>query len=336
MSLKDRILITTPDFPPKLGGLSTYTVDLERILKKLCSAVDILVWSKYSDIKIDNHEDYTYIFNVNYLAGYIGNWPRSKNVNIIHGSEIMFYSNNIFKRIYKKLFKYKILKYYTQSNKNIFISNFTLRKLNELGLVIDYSRDFIMHNCINTDGHHFVQKNIEVSGKIRFCCIARDVPHKNLAGVVALTEMLASKYSNYKFELVLNSHSYTSAIVDIHCTGNISDEKREEIYKCSHFNVLLSLDHSSIGYFEGFGLTCLEAAKYATPSIVSKYGGLPENVHHAFNGLVFDEGNVLEFIEAFSWAIDKYDDLQKSCYNHLLESHTLEVYQDFIKGVILE
>lgn len=336
MYSQKRILITTPDFPPKLGGLSTYTVDLEKILKKINPNIDILVWTKYSEIKIEDHEMYDYIFNVNFLAGYIGNWPKSKNINIFHGSEILFYSKNIFKRIYKKIFRYKIIQYFEASKKNIFISDFTLQKLKGLGFKVNYSRDFIMHNCIDIDGSKQFKKSIELQGRIKFCCIARDVPHKNLAGVVALLELLASKYSSYQFELTLNSHSYTSSQIHINCTGNISNERREEIYKQSHFNVLLSLDHSECGYFEGFGLTCLEAAKYATPSIVSKYGGLPENVHHGLNGIVFDENKVLDFFEAFSDAIENYPQLQERCHEHLLSSHTLEAYEDFLRGVILE
>ena len=91
-----KVLLTTPDYLPKLGGLTTYTLQVEKALKKLDLHYELLVWNSLSDLKKKTSDkkkgDYDYILNVHYQAGYFLKHIGAKQVNFIHGSEILFYS----------------------------------------------------------------------------------------------------------------------------------------------------------------------------------------------------------------------------------------------------
>lgn len=326
-----KIKLTTPDYLPVMGGLTTYTLCLENILNKLKLDFDLIHWKKRSSIasvKCDN----SIVINVNYLFGFLNKSKNVQNINFIHGSEILFYSQNIFLRILKRAFKSKILRYFEASHRNVFISEFTLEKLKSFGFKIDYSRDIVFHNCIDTIDSKYIEN--EIKTELLFCCIVRDVPHKNIKGTIELLEMIADYYPHNKVVLYLNSLKYESSKIEIRSEINFSDEKRERIYKTCHFNVLLSLDASKKGFFEGFGLTCLEAGKYGTPSIVSCYGGLPENVHHRKNGIVYIEDNDV-FFKDIDYIIKNYESVRKYTFNHTCQSHSLEQLEIFLKKVIL-
>ena len=63
--------------------------------------------------------------------------------------------------------------------------------------------------------------------------------------------------------------------------GNVSDEDLPSYYAASDLLVLPSKDRS-----EGFGLTILEANACAKPVIGSNVGGIPDVIHHEYNGLL--------------------------------------------------
>ncbi len=328
---KKKVLVTTSDYLPQLGGLTTYTVNLLSSLDEY--EVDLFHWKSIYEIK--NYclqKEYSYVFNVHFLAAHYGNWNKELNVNFIHGSEILFYSPSIIKRVYKRMFKKKFLSSLEQSYRNIFISKFTKEKLVSLGFNCDYSRDMILHNCINTKESKYIPLKIE--DEICFTMIVRDVPHKNIDGALDMLEKLSDylkeKNIDKKIRFVVNAKRVTSTKITIDNFDSISDEKREELYQNSHFNILLSLDHSHRGFYEGFGLTCLEAGKYGTPSIVSAFGGLPENVHNFQNGIIYSEKFLTEFIKV----IQDYDQMRKWTYDHTVKSHSLKTFSKQLTGLL--
>lgn len=332
-----KVLITTPDYLPKLGGLTTYTLQLQSMLQNIAGIeCDVFHWQNLNKVKKLKSiaAEYEYIFHVNYTAGYISGVQKAKQINIVHGSEILFYSPNILKRIYKRLFRRNIIKYFESSHYNVFISSFTAEVLKGFGFQYDYSRDFILHNVTNISESSFVENPID--DEIVLCTVARDVEHKNLQGSVDLAEYMA-KHLNKKVTLYLSSTKYKSSIVNLVDISGISDQEREIIYRKSHFNLLLSKDNSRLGFFEGFGLTCLEAGKYGTPSIVSHTGGLPENVHHLKNGVVLnldapDESKILEDINQ---VLRSYNEVRRWTYDHTVNSHGEDVCIKFLERILL-
>ena len=323
-------LITTPDYPPRLGGLSTYTLALEKALEVNQQEFDVVVWNDPREMSKVDASSYERVLNIHYMGGFFGRWNTQKNTNFIHGSEILFYSPNIIKKIIKKILRPKMISYFQNSHENIFISEFTMNKLNSFGLNVDYSRDSVFHNCIDTNGAELIDNNI--ISEILFVCIVRDVPHKNLDGVVKLLEDIAAHNPTLKIKLLTNSSRITSNRITIEAKSELSDSQREEFYRRAHFNILLSKDDSDKGFYEGFGLTCLEAGKYGVPSIVSNTGGLPENVHHLYNGVVFNPKFTDEFHDDFKKALGNYSKMRDNTFKHTLSSHSIDMFSKLFRN----
>jgi glycosyltransferase involved in cell wall biosynthesis len=333
---KKKILVTTPDYPPMLGGLSTFSKNLVNLLEESGYEVKVFCWSSLAKASkgFSLNKDYDFFFHVHYLGGFLGGFPASKSINFCHGSELFFTSPNFIKRIIKKLTIYKTFKYFRKSKQNVFISKFTQEILQNNGFKINYSRDLIFHNCIPLPEQAPLVKSLGSGEGIKLCSIARDVPHKNLSGVFKLAGELA-KISKVPIELSMTSKRFKSTDQVIYKDiSGLSDESIGEVYLSSHYNILLSKDDSAKGFIEGFGLTTLEAAKYCTPSLVSNSGGLKENIHHEFNGYRFEEISESSVEEFFKRSLTHYSSWSKNSYEHLVISHSMKVFQKLLDKII--
>lgn len=321
--MEDNYLVTTSDYYPQVGGLTTFCSNIEKSLKRQEINYTLLHWKSYQCFKNIQNKDYTKIIHVHPWGSFYSSLFSNNHtpyVNFYHGSEILFCGTSALKKTIKKMIKPWVVRTFEKADKNIFISEFTFNKLVQNGFRSDFSKDIIFHNTIEQDSSLFI--NLPLGPKLVFTCIARDVPHKNLKGCVEFCEYLQEMYVHYEIELRLTSSKYNSEKVQIVDISGSSNEQIKQHYKESHFNLLLSLDHSERGNYEGFGLTCLEAANYGVPSIVSCYGGLPENVHHGLNGLVLDnqfKGDLSPY-----FGTDKsnaYGQLRASTFFHNQMSH---------------
>lgn len=334
---KIKVILTTPDYPPKLGGLSTFSRNLNDLLLEMNLDVEIMQWNTKTFVRSSRFlipKGDLYI-HVHFMAGMLGQFPPEKSVNFCHGSEILFTSPNPIKKIIKKLGKFKGLDYFEKSLCNFFISNFTRKKLCSLGLKNNYGRDFVVHNNIrvNMDITPSIKKYGD-NGRIRVCSIARDVPHKNLKGAYMFC-LLLHKFTDFQVEFHVTSKQFTSKVgVEVFPLTDKSDEEIQEVYKNSDLNLLLSKDHSEEGFFEGFGLTVLEAAQYGVPSVVSNTGGLAENVHHLYNGYVLSEVTEKTVQDFHSQALDNFEKWSVNAYSHLSSSHQLETYKKIISKIL--
>ncbi len=335
------LLLCTPDYPPKLGGLSTFTINIESVLKRLGLKYDLLVWSSSKELKEFLSKEglrYPSMVHIHGLSYQL--FSRSKkysnshvtHINFFHGSEILFQGRNFLYTAIKKLMKRSALSQFEKAYANIAISEFTLNKLISLGYKNSCDRDFIIHNAIALDPHRsFTPKSLN-DDQISFVCVARPVPHKNPEGLKNL--MIAYSQATYKkaklyssFELESNTH------FDHENISGIDSEKLKDLYKKCHFNVLLSLDHTQQGFFEGFGLTVLEAGQYGTPSIVSPYGGLPEACHDLKTGWVInlDELSMRQFFRKLKPS--EYSRVSSEVYRHTHESHSLSIYEKIFSSL---
>lgn len=332
------ILLTTSDYLPLIGGLTTFTVNIENVLKDLNLEYELFHWKNYNDIKNYTQEDlkrFSLIINIHPQFSWISKTNQSNMINFIHGSEILMTSPNIIKKLYKRINRKHYFKRLQASRLNLFISEATLSKANEQGFKTNYARDLIFHNCINLTDAQYVKK--EIKNVLSFCCIVRNVPHKNLAGSLKFCELVAEMTGKY-IELIVpkNSHLTSNKIKIVELTG-ISNEERDDAYRNSHYNLLLSLDHSKKGYFEGFGLTVLEAARFGTPSIVMNTGGLSEAVHNGDTGWVIEDVSASSVQKIFNRENEsRYKQLTIDCYGHTLISHSLKEYEKLINLLLQE
>lgn len=332
------ILLTTSDYFPKIGGLSTFTRNIESVLKELKLEYKLFHWKNYKEIKkISNEElsQYSHIINIHPQFSWLSDSNQEKMINFIHGSEILMTSPNIVKRIYKKVNKEKYFKKLSKSYLNIFISEATLTKASAVGFDVDYSRDLILHNCINLQDAQFVKR--EIKNNYIFSCIVRNVAHKNLSGSLKFCEMVAET-TGREVELIVPKNSkLTSSKIKVRELNGTSDSERDEAFKMSHYNLLLSLDHSRSGFFEGFGLTVLESAKFGTPSIVMNSGGLPEAVHHGETGWVVDDVSSATVQNIFTRENEsQYGQMTIDCYGHTLRSHSLNEYAKLLELIFMQ
>lgn len=331
-----KILLTTPDYPPKLGGLSTFTKNLEKALKGF-GEVTLYVWDDVQALsKAHFEQEFDWGVHVHFMGGFSTSRYCKKNLNFVHGSEITFTSPHFVKKLIKNVLKSKFIEYFHTSHWNVFISKFTQDQLVQRGLQLSIDRDLIFHNLIELD-----QSKLSIipfyRDEIRLVCIARDVPHKNIDGAISMANDIQMKLKR-KVVLTINAQrsSNLNSNVKMNCVQNMSDEMREQLYQEAHFNLLPSLNHSRKGFFEGFGLTVLEAGKFGTPSIVySDQGGQGESVHHLVTGwsdLYEKRHEIGEYVSQLSE--EKYNDLRLWTFNHTVRNHDSQFYKDFLKKVI--
>lgn len=338
-SKNSKILLTTPDYPPKLGGLSTYSKSIERSLSRLGLEYDVLVWEGAASLKnFQVPHQYDFSLHIHFFGNHYLKSASKYHINFIHGSEILFTSPNLIKKWLKFALKPLFLRTLKNSRHNIFISEFTQEKLSSLGLKPNFSRDIVFHNCIDLQKANKNIQNYE-DGPLRLISLARDVPHKNLNYCYEVAKHLA-KVTFRNVELYISKSFPSTDLVKTVNISGVSDDERNELLANSHFNLLLSLDHSYRGFYEGFGLTVLEAASFGTPSIVSPYGGLPEACHHGKTGWVLPLS--LKAFEKFFRELDAhtYKEVSFQSYTHALQSHNDEQYDRllglFFSGDLIE
>lgn len=329
------ILVTTSDYFPQLGGLSTFTENIIQSLKNLGEEVEVFHWKKPSDIQSFNFNrvnNYKLIINIHVMFCWLAPNGQDKMINFIHGSEILMTSPNPLKRIYKKFLKENFFNKMNSSYLNLFISNTTLKKIKEIGYSSHVSRDIVFHNCIDLKGASYIEKPLY--SEVSFSCIVRNVPHKNLDGAIRFCEKYSLTTNRDVSLIIPYGIDKKSNKIKIANLIDKSDQSREEAYKKSHFNLLLSLDHSTKGFFEGFGLTVLEAAKYGCPSIANNSGGLPEATHQNLTGFVIDVDNASSWDIIFSQSNDDYLKMRMSAFMHNLENHGLNQYEFFFARIL--
>lgn len=328
-----KILLTTPDFPPKLGGLSTFSQNIESSLKELGLDFDIFVWENLKELQeFSSSKLYEHAFHIHFFGHHYLKKISKSHVNFIHGSEILFTSPNLIKKIYKKLTKPFFLKTLMKASHNVFISDFTFNKLQSLGLKASYDRDIIFHNCINVEKSDRLIKDFD-QGVFRFISVARDVPHENLESLLDIAKAVALE-TGKNIELYCSKELPSNELVKCIDISGVDDKERDELLSQAHFNLLLSLEHSDKGFYEGFGLTVLEAGRFATPSIVSPYGGLPEAVHHNHTGWVI-EPNANGFKRFFKHLTKEgYKRVSNLAFDHTLSSHDRGLYNKLLAKVL--
>jgi glycosyltransferase involved in cell wall biosynthesis len=322
--MNNKVLITTPDYPPnRIGGISTFVINLEKVLKSQNIPYDLLVWNTLGDLSSKELSSYRCIINAHFHS--LLKIDHNNMITFVHGGELFSYSKNPIKRIIKSILHKRILKSLKKSEANIFVSVYSLKLYNKLLGETDYEKNKVFHNCIDLNESEFINKDID--SEIKLCCFVRDVPHKNIAGTLALYRELKSKH-NGKVSLTITANVDVND-PDIRSIPNATDADREEIMKESHLNLLLSLDHSHLGNIEGFGLTVLEAGKYGVPTLGLSNGGLVESIHHLSTGLLVDQLDDL-----YLTLQTDYRKLSLKVHEHTHESHGLDVMSNFIKAYL--
>ncbi len=331
------LLLTTPDYLPKLGGLSTHTQNVEKVLKTLGIPYELFVWNNYQEIVSYPKEklaSFKYILNIH--SGFHMYMPESpaRVINFVNGAEILFYSPSWIKHLIKQLTRKKAVRRVEAAWANIFISQHTFEVMQSKGLRPDYSRDLVFNMCVDIQGHEFIEKKWDAP-VLRFICVARDVPHKNFKGCIRFCEKV-QELSGRQVEFIsVTNKKFESDKIKITSYINPSNQQRDELLRQSHINLLLSLDQSKKGFFEGFGQIVQEAGMFGTPSLVFNTGGLPESAHDGFTGWVIDDVNdkiVSDWLQKMD--AQEYRRISLDCYDHTIASHGLDNWKRLFEKLI--
>lgn len=324
--MNKNILITTPDYPPdRVGGISTFVLNLEQVLSSMDIDYEVFVWRNINHIP-KNLSNYTHVINVHFHFLFKLNHPNM--ITFIHGGELLAYSSNVIKRIMKTILHKKMISVLAKSQKNVFISQFTQNLYQSNGGTLCYDRDIVYHNCINLNNSNFLEK--EIHEEIILCCFVRDVPHKNIKGVLEVYRHLKRLHpKNIKLYLTSKVKTDDPNIIQLE---NISDTERELIYQKSHLNLLLSLDHSQKGNVEGFGLTVLEAGKYGVPTIAMATGGLVESVHDGRTGWLIS--NTKNISKLYNEIKENYRSVSREVFKHTHSSHGQDNLERLLKDIL--
>ncbi|MEM3666152.1 MAG: glycosyltransferase family 4 protein, partial [Candidatus Bathyarchaeia archaeon] len=91
--------------------------------------------------------------------------------------------------------------------------------------------------------------------------------------------------------------------------------------------------------YEAFGKVVVEAMACETPVVASKVGGIPEIIHHGYNGLLVEATNVDQLAEAISALLFSKDfarRLGKKARQTVLEKFTWRYTAESLNKVYLE
>ena len=130
-----KVLITSPFASQGTGGIKTYQDDLIKCLINLEFEHQLHTWKTKKCMSLSNEflSQFDLILHLHFLGGYYLNRHDKRNINIIHGAEISFSSPGFLKRIFKRVLRKSFLNYLEQSDKNIFVSRFSLERLKSKG-----------------------------------------------------------------------------------------------------------------------------------------------------------------------------------------------------------
>lgn len=112
-------------------------------------------------------------------------------------------------------------------------------------------------------------------------CVSRLLPYKNVEAVVQAFAKLPDRRL-----VVVGAGPYQSQVeamapANVHFVGSVSDPQLRWLY--AHGEGVIS------AAYEDYGLTPLEAALFAKPSVVLRWGGFLDTVEEGVTGVFFDE-----------------------------------------------
>ncbi len=133
--------------------------------------------------------------------------------------------------------------------------------------------------------------------------IARLEKRKGHVFVIRALSKIVSKFPNLKYiiagegpekKFLQNQVLKYNMNKNIIFVGNINENKKKYLFNKSNLMIMPTLDESKNNSIEGFGITYIEAAFFAIPSIASNVGGSPEAVLNNKTGIIINEMDDLE------------------------------------------
>ncbi len=94
-------------------------------------------------------------------------------------------------------------------------------------------------------------------------------------------------------------------IGNIQLVGFVSGDEKTRLMREASFSVVPS------ECYENCSLSVLEAFSHGKPVVASRIGGIPEQVKHGFNGLLFEPGNVRDLREKIRYLVSHPEEVSR-------------------------
>lgn len=223
---------------------------------------------------------------------------RKKSVVTIHDLTLSFFPGNKMRSpIYRTAYKLTLGSSVRNASKIISVSKYTAHDLQKI-LNVDPHKIHVIYEGVNPEFKRnenqeeiaMTLKNLHVTKPyILYTGVWRS--HKNLVGLIRAFQILKDKYheetqlvitgrDDPNYPEVKRTAEESSYPEDIIFTGMVDEPDLINLYSGAHVYALSS-------FYEGFGLSPLEAMKCGVPAVVSKTSCLPE-ICGENNALYFD------------------------------------------------
>jgi len=316
------ILILTQCFPSRLGGVESLVSNLSLSLSK---SEKIIVFADrhhiFYDAIFDNqHKDEILVRRVGGIKFFrrrkkikeIKSFVESKQVKLVisdswkslelgidylknkkipviclaHGNELLSDNKTKTKRIKNILNKVNCIIANSIFTKNL-VKNLTIP---------DISVDFIYPGA--SDLRNINEKEVfNIIGNPIVLTLARLEKRKGHKFIIKSIKKLLSEFPNLQYIIagegpesqnlkkLVKLESLENNIIFV---GNVNDAQKKYIFKKTNLMIMPTLDETQNRSIEGFGISYLEAAFFAIPSIASNVGGTPEAVIHNTTGKIIN------------------------------------------------
>ncbi|OQX92962.1 MAG: hypothetical protein B6D58_00275 [candidate division Zixibacteria bacterium 4484_95] len=207
----------------------------------------------------------------------------------------IFREINLFLGIYIYLSEKPVPLFY-KKNHLMVVSESTAQEIISKG--ISKSHVHVVHNGIDKDVYNF-DSNVTKFERPTILYVGRIKKYKSIETAIDAMPGILQRLPEAKLVIigtgdhlpVLKEYVKRKRLTDfIELEGFVSQETKIEYYRRSHLLVYPS-------YKEGWGLTNIEANACGTTVLASRVPGLRDSVDEGKSGLLFEYGNVNEFVE---------------------------------------
>jgi glycosyltransferase involved in cell wall biosynthesis len=350
--MKRKILFISKNYPPKLGGLETYSYNLIKEFEKDYAVCKIvlqrsnlnLVWflpfSLIRAILLIRKHSFDNIHLCDGLLSPLGILLKrvtTASISIsIHGLDIT-YKN--------RWYQYLIPRCVAQLDKIICVSRATRDECMHRGIpgqkciVIPNGirpEEFFMHQS-SGDSRLNLEKRFDIClrDKKLLASVGRLIKRKGIAWFVDhVMPALDSSYlyiiagNGPEFEPILRKVKDRGLQNQVVMLGRVPDHVRRLIYNAADIFVMPNI---TVEYdVEGFGLVVLEAGSCGLPVVASKIQGLKDAVLEGKTGYLVEEGDVKAFLDRIRTMNLKKEDVRSYIFSTFDWSMVYQQYQSAI------
>ena len=199
------------------------------------------------------------------------------------------------------------------------------------------SKIHIIPQGTDTDDFSYTEKTINTDEPIIILSVGRLSVEKGFHIAVEAVARAISKFPTLEYHIVGNGpeEEHLRKLIEKHGLGDrvkifgtVSTETLADHYSRSHIFLLPSIDYKDGSHTETQGVVLQEAQSSGIPVIASRTGGIPEIIIDNETGLLFDEENIEQLVDAINSLIDDpsiYKNLCRQGKKSVEEKYSIEV-----------